>query len=251
MIVWLLAGLALLAAALYYLLVLTEGTYLGTRLVILLYDWTAHKYDRLKNVRYINESYFLGVPLAERLCEVASPRLLDVATGTGRVPRALCPLWQEGGMAVGVDRSRPMLQRASEASASLAGACYVQADAEALCFADEAFDAVTCLEAFEFLVHPEQAAQEMARVLKPGGVLLTSNRIGPDAWLFPRRASGRGRFEAFLAEQGFTDVTTQRWQAHYDLVWARKGTAARAATSEASGRAQHSAALATKGRSRG
>ena len=149
MIIWLLVGLALLAAALYYLLVLTEGTYLGTRLVILLYDWTARKYDRLKNLRYVNESYFLGVPLAESLRQVASPRLLDVATGTGRLPRAICPLWPDGGLAVGVDRSRAMLSRAREASVALAGAHYVQADAEALCFADESFDAVTCLEAFE------------------------------------------------------------------------------------------------------
>lgn len=232
MIGWLLAGLALLAAALYYLLVLTEGTYLGTRLVILLYDWTAHKYDRLKNLRYANESYFLGVPLAESLRQVAHPRVLDVATGTGRLPQAICPLWQGDGLTVGVDRSRAMLLHASEASVALDGALYVQADAEALCFTDGAFDAVTCLEAFEFLVHPRQAAQEMARVLKPGGVLLTSNRIGPDAWLFPRRASGRGRFEAFLGEQGFVDITSQRWQVHYDLVWARKGTAAGALASE-------------------
>jgi len=232
MIGWLLAGLALLAAALYYLLVLTEGTYLGTRLVTLLYDWTAHRYDRLKNLRYINESYFLGVPLESRLSQVLSPRLLDVATGTGRLPQAICPLWQGHGIVIGVDRSRAMLLHADEASAALNGVHYIQADAEALCFSDEAFDAVTCLEAFEFFVHPQHAAQEMHRVLKPGGVLLASNRIGPDGWLFPRRASGRGRFEAFLAEQGFVDITSQRWQVHYDLVWARRGTATGAAASE-------------------
>jgi SAM-dependent methyltransferase len=224
MIVGLLVGVGLLSAVVYYLVVLTEGTYLGTRIVTLLYDWSAHKYDRLKNLQYINESYFLGVPLAEALHHVAHPRVLDVATGTGRIPQALCPLWQGTGLTVGIDRSRPMLACADEQSAVLDGVHYVQADVDALCFANGAFDAVTCLEAFEFFIHSRQAAQEMHRVLRPGGVLLVSNRIGPNAWLFPRRASGRGRFESFLAEVGFVDIAARRWQVHYDLVWARKGT---------------------------
>ena len=215
-----------LGALLYWLLVATEGTYLGGRVVTLLYDATATRYDRIKDLHYVNEARYLGLPLARVLGNSETPRVLDVAAGTGRVPLALLQTWEFEGLIIGLDRSYRMLKGARSALANWDGTvALVRGDAGALSFGENAFDCVTCLEALEFMWNPAETVREMVRVLRPGGVLLLSNRVGADAWLFPSRLCGRGRLERHLAELGLKDVETQRWQVHYDLIWARKAPA--------------------------
>jgi len=127
------------------------------------------------------------------------------------------------GTLVGVDRSELMLERARAALPECDGrVTYLRGDAEALGFADSVFDAVVCLEALEFMPHAARAVREMSRVLKPGGQMLLSNRVGADARFYPGRLCKRGRLEQFLREIGLENVVMQRWQVHYDLVWARK-----------------------------
>ncbi len=50
--------------------------------------------------------------------------------------------------------------------------CDCHQDIEAMTFADANFDAVICLEVLEHVRHPERAAVEILRVLRPGGRLL-------------------------------------------------------------------------------
>jgi ubiquinone/menaquinone biosynthesis C-methylase UbiE len=209
-------------ALLYWLLVATEGTYLGPRIVTLLYDWTAPRYDRIKDLRFIYEMQRLGIPLAEALEVGPSPRVLDVATGTGRLPLALLRQTDFCGRVVGLDRSGPMLAQARKATNGYDRLVLLQADAGALPFAGKSFDAVTCLEALEFMWDPAAVIREMGRVLRPGGVLLVSSRVGLDARLLPGRLCGRGKMERFLRRTGFEAIETERWQIHYDLIWARK-----------------------------
>lgn len=221
---WSLVGSVLLGAALlYWLLVLTEGTYLGTKIVTLLYDWTAARYDRIKDLRWVHEVRFLGLPLAEALSADPAPRVLDVATGTGRLPKALLGQPDFAGTVWAVDRSRPMLRQGQRALEDYDGrVLWIQADADRLPFPDASFAGVTCLEALEFMVRPRAVLAELWRVLEPGGVILLSNRVGPESWLFPGRICGRGRLERALQSLGLQEVRTERWQVHYDLVWARK-----------------------------
>jgi hypothetical protein len=80
---------ALLTGLLYWLLVITEGVYLGRRIVVWLYDITAHKYDRVKEFDDEAERVFVAQPLRFHLREKAAPLVLDVATGTGRLPHYL------------------------------------------------------------------------------------------------------------------------------------------------------------------
>lgn len=219
-------ALVALGTLLYWLFVATEGTYLGAGVVTLLYDATASRYDKIKDLSYIAEARYLGLPLAEVLGDVQSPRVLDVAAGTGRVPLALLRAGEMEGSIVAVDRSPRMLRRARAALSDCDGTvALVQGDAGALSFGDNSFDCVTCLEALEFMPRPGETVSEMVRVLKSRGVLLLSNRVGIDAWFFPGRLCGRGRLERSLGELGLERIETQRWQVHYDLIWARKPSA--------------------------
>jgi SAM-dependent methyltransferase len=54
---------------------------------------------------------------------------------------------------------------------------------EFLPFDDESFDLVICIEAFYYVADPEQAANEMRRVLRPGGTVLIAV---PFVWEYDR-----------------------------------------------------------------
>lgn len=219
-----LAGAALaLGLGAYWALVLSEGVYLGPRVVRWLYDRTAARYDRIKKSDLADDVRYLARPLLTALDAVPAPCLLDAATGTGRLPLSLLSQQVDGLRVVGIDNAPRMLEQARR---KLAPWPHTQAlalaAAEKLPFPDGAFDAVTCLEALEFTPRPVETLRELARVLKPGGVLLVSNRIGWDCLCFPDRRCGRERVEAWLRELGLVAVEREAWQVYYDLVWARK-----------------------------
>lgn len=220
------AALAVLVIVLvgYWLIVLTEGAYLGARAVRAIYDWGASSYDEVKQYNPTDEYWFLGHPLASRLAErVAQPLILDVATGTARLPLAVSRVTEFDGAIVGLDISRPMLAVAARKTQGHARRIHlVHHPAAPLPFADESFDAVTMLEALEFLPDPTATLREMVRVLRPGGLLMVTNRIGADARWLPGRAHEPQRFEQRLAALGLAEIETKPWQEYYDLIWACK-----------------------------
>lgn len=218
---WILIFILLGGAVCYWLVVLTEGTFLGPKLVAWLYDLSAQQYDAIKKIQFVYEARHIGIPLVQALGEQGVWRLLDVATGTGRVPLAILGAGSDRGMIWGIDRSTRMLAVAQRATSEYNSRVAVsQQEAAQLAFADSVFEAVVCLEALEFMAQPSKVLKEMMRVLKPGGVLLLSNRVGTDAWFFPGRMCGRGRLENELHRMGFENIRMERWQEHYDLVWA-------------------------------
>ena len=218
----------------YWLLVLSEGVYLGNRVVVALYDWSAASYDAIKGVLVHEDGIHLARPLLEALQRVPAagagdtgraPLVLDVATGTGRLPQALLRQWDFNGRIVGLDASRRMLAIAqTKTRAHCQRVAWIREDAMTLPFRGGIFHAVTCIEALEFLPGPEQALAEMVRVLRPGGQLLLSNRVGKDALFLPGRAYPPAALEKKLEALGLTNVRTRRWQTHYDLIDACKPT---------------------------
>ena len=216
------AGLAVLLALAYWQLVIAEGAYLGARVVAWTYDLVAGRYDAIKQFKPQNESWFVAGPLLRELVGVERPLVLDIATGTGRLPLALLQERFRGQM-VGLDLSRGMLRQARRKLAAYSDrVSLLWHNASSLPFADGTFDAVTCLESLEFLPHPREALSEMVRVLAPGGVLFVTNRVGHEARLLPGRAIPRAELEQVLASAHLSDIQVRPWQVNYDQILARK-----------------------------
>jgi len=225
--VWVLAGLAFLmvVAVLYWQLVIAEGTYLGPRVVAWTYDLVASRYDAVKQFNPRDESWFVARPLLKGLDGVERPLILDVATGTGRLPLALLRdhFGATGGRIVGLDLSKGMLRRARAKLRPYGEQVWlVWQDASHLPFGDGVFDGVTCLESLEFMPEPQEVLTEMVRVLAPGGTMLLTNRVGYEARLLPGRAMARPAFEAALAAHPLRQIEIHPWQVNYDLATARK-----------------------------
>lgn len=219
----LLLTLAAGVGLLYWLVIVTEGAYLGSGAVAFLYDRGAASYDRVKQFDSVDDARRLALPLVRALRGVKRPMVLDVATGTGRLPQTLLRNLEFEGTIVGLDVSMGMLREAKRKTARYHGRVYwLWKDAMDLPFANDSFDAVTCLEAIEFMRDPVGVVKEMTRVLRPGGTLLATNRIGLDGLLMPGRAFSKATLEARLADLPFVSLETKQWQAYYDLVWARK-----------------------------
>ena len=224
MLTWLALAVSLifLALFLYWVLVISEGTYFGARFVTWLYDLSAHRYDDIKQFNDDEEDKFVGLPLQWTSQSVRHPLVLDVATGTGRLPLVLLRHPFFDGRIVALDLSRNMLRRAYEKLASFGDrVTLLRQDAMCLPFPDEIFDVVTCLEALEFLPSPTRALHEMVRVLRPGGVLLTTNRVGWEAKLLPGKALSPKQLCAILDALPLRSEV-RRWQVFYDQIWARK-----------------------------
>ncbi|QAY61448.1 methyltransferase domain-containing protein [Microbacterium protaetiae] len=98
---------------------------------------------------------------------------VDVATGTGLVARALAAL-HLGVTISGVDVSPGML---SVARSALPSAEWIEADATSLPVAAASIDLVTCVTALHLFAEPARAIAEWARVLRPGGRVVTATFV--------------------------------------------------------------------------
>jgi demethylmenaquinone methyltransferase / 2-methoxy-6-polyprenyl-1,4-benzoquinol methylase len=110
-------------------------------------------------------------------------RVLDVATGTGLVARALKRRY--GCRVVGLDQSEDMLARARP----LVGSVYdelVRGEAERLPFEDGAFDALTFTYLLRYVDDPAATMRELARVVRPGGsIAMLEFFVPPRPVLYP------------------------------------------------------------------
>ncbi len=228
---WLLGflGLLILAIVGYWQLIIAEGTYLGQWLVTWLYDLTANRYDAIKQFDADMESIFLGRPLAIALRDVPAPLVLDIGTGTARLPLALLAQPSFQGKIVGLDDSRQMLRVAARKTNGYRNRLtLIWRDTTRLPFPNGVFDSVACLEMLEFTPDPKKQLTEAVRVLRPGGILLTTRRRGFDARVMPGKVFSPEQIAALLEQLGIIDVRIAVWQVDYDLVWGQRGGSASA-----------------------
>lgn len=215
--------LPLLALLLYWELVIAEGTHLGPRVVIWLYDLIAWRYDRIKKFDLAVEADLLGLPLTEALIFVDAPLILDVGAGTGRVARALLRQPAFDGSIVNLELSRRMLIEGKRACDPWPTRTqWLCGPAHQLPFAADTFDAVACVESLEFLPDARAALSECVRVLRPGGLLIVTNRVGWQAQLIFGKTFTRAGFQQLLSEFPLEPVRVHPWQVEYDLGWAVK-----------------------------
>lgn len=114
-------------------------------------------------------------------------RALDLGCGPGSASAALKAMWGRKCEVVAMDLALPMLREARAKSRFWKPIHAVQADAQALPFADAAFDLVfsnLCLQWVEDLPH---CLGELRRTMREGGLLVFSS-FGPDTLVELREA---------------------------------------------------------------
>ncbi len=104
------------------------------------------------------------------------------------------PITRERNRIVGIDISQPMLEKARKRVETL-GLGHVETlsvmDAEQLTFPDAAFDVVVAQYVVTAIPNPEKALDEFVRVVRPGGEIVLTSRIGAETGL-------RGTLEKWL-----------------------------------------------------
>jgi SAM-dependent methyltransferase len=202
-VVWVAAGVVVLAvlAVLFYAVIVADGTYFGRRFVRFMYDRFAAgwSYPTDPKHRLIDQRDLLPV-IEDALASSPGAVVLDVASGTGRVPQLIVN--HAGGFhgpVVGSDLSARMLRSASPIAGRVA---LTQAAAEALPFPDASFALVTCIEAIINFGRPRRGLAEMVRVLEPGGHLVITKRSDRLARFVPGKDFTRARLTRTLTSLG-------------------------------------------------
>jgi len=123
-------------------------------------------YDRFL-VPMIFEPYALD--LAQRVAVAHPSDVLETAAGTGVATRAIAARLPAGTHIVATDLNQPMLDYAATRQPQDRPVTWQQADALALPFPDQSFDAVACQFGAMFFPNKVKGYSEARRVLRPGG----------------------------------------------------------------------------------
>src|SRR5580704_5033116 len=130
------------------------------------------RYDRLAYLLSFGQDRRWRRAVVDRVAAARPSRVLDVATGPAGI--ALAVAERTGAQVVGVDLNEPML-REGAANVRKTGrdgqVALALAHADQLPFSDDSFDAVMFSYLLRYVDNPAATVAELARCLRPGGVL--------------------------------------------------------------------------------
>jgi ubiquinone/menaquinone biosynthesis C-methylase UbiE len=176
----------------------------------------------------------------------AQSRVLDVACGPGFLTLAFAGACAS---ARGIDATPAFVDRAQRLARErgAGNASFAVGDANALPEPDSGWDVVACRAAFHHFPDPARVLAEMARVAKPGGVLLVADLLGSElpecAGLHDRierlcdpthtRALPLSEFSQLFRAQGLEAASQFGSEMHYDVEeWLAHGGPDTAAAAE-------------------
>lgn len=111
--------------------------------------------------------------LLDKISQIKGDIVLDVAIGTGLVTLKVA---ERASKVYGIDISRPMIEEAKKKMKQMGikNVEFSVEDAYALPLNEDMFDIVICNNALHNMMFPQKALSEMKRVLKPGGLLIST-----------------------------------------------------------------------------
>ncbi|GAA1447218.1 class I SAM-dependent methyltransferase [Leifsonia poae] len=134
--------------------------------VAAMFDEVSTHYDRTNTVLSMGNASLWRMATTRAVAPRAGEIVLDVAAGTGTSSASLA---KDGARVVAADFSAGMIEVGRARQAGNPFVEFVQADATALPFGDDEFDAVTISFGLRNIVDPQKAIAEFYRVTKPGG----------------------------------------------------------------------------------
>lgn len=157
--------------------------------VAAMFDEVSTHYDRTNTVLSMGNAALWRAATTRAVAPRPGETILDVAAGTGTSSASLA---RNGASVVAADFSEGMIEVGRRRQADNPFISFVQADATALPFEDDTFDAVTISFGLRNIVDPRKALAEFHRVTKPGGRVVICEfshpvngviRTGYDAYL--------------------------------------------------------------------
>jgi demethylmenaquinone methyltransferase/2-methoxy-6-polyprenyl-1,4-benzoquinol methylase len=193
-----------------------------------MFDRIARVYDRLNSVMTAGLHHQWRRRAAQLAALAPGGRALDVATGTGDLAFELGHRVAPGGSVIGVDFSPAMLELAREKAQRRAQVTsspvqvaieFARANALALPFGDDEFDAATVGFGARNFSDLDRGLAEMARVVKPGGAVVVLEITSPsrpplatffDVW-FDRIVPLLGRLAGDSAAYSYLPSSVRRF----------------------------------------
>ena len=146
----------------------------------------------------------------ERLCLSAGLSVLEVGCGIGDDAFRMASRVGPGGVVIGVDASSRMLEEAIGRTPANVRVAFARADARSLPFKEESFSCCRIDRTLQHIETPHLVIREMARVLKPGGLLFAYDN---DWGTFS--LSGGNEAATKIIETAWEESFTSRWIGRY------------------------------------
>jgi len=155
-----------------------------------MFDEVSTHYDRTNTVLSVGNDLLWRVATTRAIDPKPGERILDLAAGTGTSSASIA---KSGATVVATDFSEGMLAVGRRKYGHVRNLQFAFADATAIPFDDDSFDAVTISFGLRNVVEPKKALAEMLRVTKPGGRVVVCEFSTP-----PNRAF-KALYDRYLA----------------------------------------------------